>query len=100
MGTGRCLHEVKKLGCRADHSPPCSTEVTNEWSYRPTPSLCLHIAHIDNLNAHFNMFLRFYYFIQSHESVTTSINFCFIKIKLEVFQKLVLDYFSLKLSVF
>jgi len=26
---------------KADHSPPSSTEVKNEWSYAPTPPLCL-----------------------------------------------------------
>jgi hypothetical protein len=33
---------VKRLRCEADHSPPCSAEVKNEWSYTSTPPICLH----------------------------------------------------------
>jgi hypothetical protein len=29
--------EVMRLGCEADHSPPCSAEVKNAWSYISTP---------------------------------------------------------------
>jgi hypothetical protein len=29
--------EVMRPGCEADHSPPSSTEVKNEWSYTSTP---------------------------------------------------------------
>jgi hypothetical protein len=32
---------VKRPGCGADHSPPSSAEVKNEWSCSPSP-ICLH----------------------------------------------------------
>lgn len=34
---GEVCTKEKESGCRADHTLPCSSEVTNEWSYRPTP---------------------------------------------------------------
>jgi len=33
---------VKRPGNKADHSPPPSSEVNNEWSYTSTPPLRLH----------------------------------------------------------
>jgi hypothetical protein len=33
---------VKRPGREADHSPPSSVEVKNEWSYTSTPPVCLH----------------------------------------------------------
>jgi hypothetical protein len=33
MGTGALSLGVKRPGREADHSPPCSTDVKNEWSY-------------------------------------------------------------------
>jgi hypothetical protein len=33
---------VKRPGCEADHSPPSSAEVKNEWSYNSTPPVRLH----------------------------------------------------------
>jgi len=34
--------EVKRPGREADHSPPCSAEVTNVWSDTFTPQIHLH----------------------------------------------------------
>jgi hypothetical protein len=34
--------EVKRQGLEADHSPPCSAEVKNEWGYTSTPPVRLH----------------------------------------------------------
>ena len=41
----RCMSEVvpsgvKRPGIEADHSPPSSVEVENEWSYAPASPLC------------------------------------------------------------
>jgi hypothetical protein len=33
---------VKRPGREANHSPPSSVEVKNEWSYTSTPSIRLH----------------------------------------------------------
>jgi hypothetical protein len=33
---------IKRPGREADHSPPTSVEVKNEWSYNPTPPIRLH----------------------------------------------------------
>jgi len=32
---------VKRRGCEADHSPPYSAEVYNEWRYASTPPIRL-----------------------------------------------------------
>ena len=32
----------KLLSCEADHSPPSSAKVKNEWSYTPASRVCLH----------------------------------------------------------
>jgi hypothetical protein len=45
-GTGSL--EVRWPEHEADHSPPSSAEVKNEWSYTPTPPLCLQGMHRDN----------------------------------------------------
>jgi hypothetical protein len=36
-----CLR-LGQLGHKADLSPPSGAEVKNEWSYTPTPPICLH----------------------------------------------------------
>jgi len=41
MGTGGAFLEVKRPEREADHSPPSSVEVQNEWSYNSTPPICL-----------------------------------------------------------
>jgi hypothetical protein len=42
---------VKWPGREADHSPPSSCEVKNEWSYTFTPPIRLHgVVHRDNFN--------------------------------------------------
>jgi len=33
---------IKRPGCEADHSPPCTAEVKNECSYTSTPPIRLH----------------------------------------------------------
>jgi hypothetical protein len=35
---------VKRLDCEADHSPPCSTQVTNGWFYTSTPPIRIHVV--------------------------------------------------------
>jgi len=32
----------KSAKCVDDYSPPCSSEVKNEWSYTSNPPICLH----------------------------------------------------------
>jgi hypothetical protein len=59
MGTRGSFPGVKWLGCEADHSPPCSAEVKNAWSYTSTPQYvfmawCL-VKHKDNFT--FYLFL-------------------------------------------
>jgi hypothetical protein len=39
---GRFPWGVKWSGCEADHSPPCSAEFKNEWSYTSIPRIHLH----------------------------------------------------------
>jgi hypothetical protein len=49
---------VKQAGCKADHSPPSSAKVKNEWSI-PLPSY-MHSWHaVDKLN-----YYLYYYHIQ------------------------------------
>jgi hypothetical protein len=38
----------KRYGREADRSPPSRAEVKNEWSYTPTPPVCLHGFDRDN----------------------------------------------------
>jgi len=38
---GACSPRVEWLGCEADHSPPSSAEIKNEWNYTFTPPVCL-----------------------------------------------------------
>jgi hypothetical protein len=42
MGTGTLSLGVKRPRREADHSPPSSAEVKNEWSYTSTPPIRLH----------------------------------------------------------
>jgi hypothetical protein len=42
MDTGGSFPGVKRPGREADHSPPSSAEVKNEWSYTSTPPIRLH----------------------------------------------------------
>jgi hypothetical protein len=42
MGTRGSFPGVKRPGREADHSPPCSAEVKNAWSYTSTPPIRLH----------------------------------------------------------
>jgi hypothetical protein len=40
FGTGCCLQGAKWLGHEADHAPPLSAEVKNEWNCNSAPSVC------------------------------------------------------------
>jgi hypothetical protein len=42
MGTRVSFPGGKAAGREADHSPPCSAEVKNAWSYTTTPPIRLH----------------------------------------------------------
>jgi hypothetical protein len=42
MGTGVSFSRVKQPEREVDHSPPCSAEVKNEWSYTSSPIICVH----------------------------------------------------------
>jgi hypothetical protein len=42
VGAGGSFSRVKWLKCEADHFPPLSAEIKNEWSYIFTHLLCLH----------------------------------------------------------
>jgi len=33
---------VKQLGCEINHSPLSGAKDRNDWSYTPTPTICLH----------------------------------------------------------
>jgi len=49
MGDGGAFTPRKKLPQPdADHSPPSTADVKNEWNYISTPPSCLHIGHRDN----------------------------------------------------
>jgi hypothetical protein len=53
VGTGGSLPGVKRPGIEADHSPPCSAEVKNDWKYTSNSSIRLHgviIKRWDNFN--------------------------------------------------
>jgi hypothetical protein len=50
--------EVKWPVCEADHSPPSSAEVKNEWRYTSTSPI--HLNHRDNFNFYL---LHYVYFI-------------------------------------
>jgi hypothetical protein len=45
---------LERPGCKADHSPPTSAEVKNEWNYTSAPSVCLHNVYRNNFS--FTMF--------------------------------------------
>ena len=44
MGTEFFSPGVKWPGREADHSPPSSAMVKNEWSYTPAPPVCFHVV--------------------------------------------------------
>jgi hypothetical protein len=46
---------VKRLGREADHSPPSSAEVKNEWMYTSTPPTRLHVVLLRDKVFSFNM---------------------------------------------
>ena len=50
MGTGRFSSGIKWAGQKADHSPPCNAEITNERSYSTTHPTCLHVTCRDTCN--------------------------------------------------
>jgi hypothetical protein len=41
IGTGGSFPGVKRPQPKANHSPPSSVEVKNEWSYTAIPAICL-----------------------------------------------------------
>jgi len=55
---------LERPGCKADHSPPTSAEVKNEWRYTSAPSVCLHNVYRKNFS-----FVRF--------SQQCSVSLCF-----------------------
>jgi len=48
MGTGVVSRRVERPGRDADHSPPSSVEIKNEWSYTSTLPMRLHGVFRDN----------------------------------------------------
>jgi hypothetical protein len=42
MDTGILFRGIQRPGREADHSPPSSAEVRNEWSYTSNPPIYLH----------------------------------------------------------
>jgi hypothetical protein len=48
MGTMRSPLRLQWPRCEADHTPPSSSRVKNEWSYTPTPPICLQGTGRDN----------------------------------------------------
>jgi len=40
---------VKQPHFKADHLPPPSAEIKNQWSYSSTPAMCPHDAHRNNI---------------------------------------------------
>jgi hypothetical protein len=42
IGTRESYHGVKRPGREANHSPPCSLEVNNAWSYNFTSPIHIH----------------------------------------------------------
>jgi hypothetical protein len=42
----------KQPKCEVNHSPPSSAKVKNEWSYTPTPAICLHSVDTENFTVY------------------------------------------------
>jgi hypothetical protein len=53
MGTRGILPGSKVARHEADHSPPSSTEIKNDWSYDSTPPIYLHGMHRGNFAFYF-----------------------------------------------
>jgi len=47
MGTGVLSSRIKRTGREACYSPPCTSELRNEWSFNSTLRLSLHGKHRD-----------------------------------------------------
>jgi hypothetical protein len=63
------------LGRRADQSFPYSTEVTNEWSYRPTPPYVFTSRTQKTLLHILTFFKILFFYLVGYESVTICITF-------------------------
>jgi hypothetical protein len=48
--TGVLSQETKDLSCGFHHAPPSNAELRNEWSYTPTPAICLYGVDGENFN--------------------------------------------------
>jgi hypothetical protein len=61
----QCVPGIKRPGHEADHSPPCSAEVKNEWRYTSTPPIVLYMPNCTS----FMMSVRYlrYYFEPKNE---------------------------------
>lgn len=77
MGDGGTLTPCKKLPQPdADHSPPSTADVKNEWNYISTPLSCIHIGHRDNFTL--CMYHKMYQLAHrnSLEKISEEINLC------------------------
>jgi len=55
---------IKWLGCAADHSPPNSAEVKNEWSYTTSHPICLHSMDGNNSAFHTRKIINYSEWLQ------------------------------------
>jgi hypothetical protein len=60
---------VKRPGIEADHSPPSSAEVKNEWSYTSTPPIRLHGVVLSQAQEQIYLCLYFYTLLNEHSYI-------------------------------
>jgi len=60
IGTTALSLEIKQPKHEADHSPPSSVEVKNEWNYASAPPICLYGTVRDNFGANYYIWLGYY----------------------------------------
>ena len=65
VGTESSSPRVKRLELTVDHSPAIIAEVKNEWSYTPTPPICLHGLNMENLTFYYLINIGVYYILRS-----------------------------------
>jgi hypothetical protein len=59
LGTGVLFIGINQSWHEADHSPPSSSEVKNEWSYTGTSPLCIYGIHRENFTFHKGIVKKF-----------------------------------------
>jgi len=63
MNTSGCfIRGIKRPGLEADHSPPTSDEIKNEWSYASTTPTQLHGVYRDNFSCSYLLYYHHWRF--------------------------------------